>query len=87
MSRPVSNQFTEATFRLSKISPQTWGEFMQAFSAYVTLQCEDAVRAQVADALVAHGRAQAYIALREDFRNIEDSYSKLNGPRTNPRAP
>ena len=77
MDQRAKEAFTVALFRLTKASPVAWAEFEKAFSDYVALQCEDAVQAPVAETLAAHGRAQAYLTLRADFRSVEATYGKI----------
>lgn len=50
---------------------------MVAFNKYVIELTEEAVKASPDTALVAHGRAQAVLKLREDFNKIDELYKKV----------
>lgn len=69
--------YIEELHRLSKSNPGAWGNFLKAFEVYVSEQCEQAVRSSSVEALAAHGRAQAFIAIRDEFREIEHTFSKF----------
>jgi hypothetical protein len=70
-------KFVVEAFRLSRVSTPLWNEFQNAFELYAAKQFEDAIKAPVPDALVAHGKAQALMSLRDDFRNLEATYRKI----------
>jgi hypothetical protein len=73
----IRENFIIETYRLSRIAPLVWRDFETAFRAYVAEFTEAAVRTPTGDALVAHGKASALLALRDDFQKIEETYKKL----------
>jgi hypothetical protein len=77
MSSLERDKFIIATFQLSRSAPQAWREFESVFAAYVSHQIEDAIRAPATHALTAHGVAQAYLALRDDFQKLEQTYALI----------
>ena len=77
MSNSPRRELIAAMYVLSRTAPQQWQEFEQAFRAYVAGITEDAVKAQPDFALIAHGRAQAMLSLRDDFQNIEANYKAI----------
>ena len=70
--------FIENAYRLSRAAPHIWQDFLASFNAYVADQTEDAVQASPDTALIAHGRAQSLVTLRNDLKHIETLYRKIN---------
>lgn len=78
------DKFLVATLRLSRQNTLVFKEFVVAYSAYVTELVEDAVKAPTETVLTANGKAQALLALREDFRKIETdpgAIEKISRPK------
>lgn len=78
MANEAANALVEASFRLSRVSPSVWADFMVAYRAYAAHQVETSIQAPVAEVSIAHGRGQAYCALRDFFRDVDLMYKKLH---------
>lgn len=77
MASPEREKFIVESFRLSRSAPQVWREWETAFRAYVQSKVIDAVKAPTDNALTAHGVAQAYLALQDDFGKLETLYQAI----------
>ena len=71
------DQFIIDAYRLSRHAPHIWREFEASFIAYVATKVEESIQASPDIALIAHGRAQSLVNLRNDFKNIENIYVKI----------
>jgi hypothetical protein len=76
MSTP-REQFIIETRMLRQATGVQWDRFVEAFTAFTQAKVEEAVQAPLASAPVAQGHAQALLALRQDFRNIEATYKQV----------
>lgn len=74
---PARDEFIIQAFRLSKEAPNAWREFEGALRAYIAEEVEKSVKASPDTALIAHGRAQALLALRDEFAKLEDTHTTI----------
>ena len=72
----------EATYQLSKAAPTQWKAYEVAFERYTAKILEDAILAPTEHALIAHGKGQALLILRDLFRDIERRMASLTKNRT-----
>lgn len=79
--RAPRKTFIHETFLLSKASPVQWEVFVAALREYVASEIETSVRAAPDTALVAHGRAQALLAFRDDVSQIEKLWKQMTDPK------
>jgi hypothetical protein len=70
-------QFIIETRALKQAAGVQWDRFVEAFAAFAQAKCEEAVQAPLPVASVAQGHAQALLALKKDFRDLEATYSQV----------
>ena len=71
------NEFIRATFTLSKSDPAAWENFLVAYSNYVTAELERSLSIPLGEAQMALGMARQLVALRNDFRDIQQLMLKV----------
>ena len=71
----------DAAHQLSRAAPAQWKAYEAAFGFYTHKILEDVVSAPPEQALIAHGKGQALLILRNLFRDIERQMAALNKNR------
>lgn len=74
----VRMDFVTATHSLAIGNAASWQAFMYAFSEYVALKLEEGVGSSPEMAQVMLGRSKAFIELRDEFRKIHETFTKLH---------
>jgi hypothetical protein len=77
MDRAIEQEFIRAAFNLSRSDHAAWKEFTTAYAKYAQQACVEAVRAPTENALTAHGRAQAFLALEELFQELDSRMASI----------
>jgi hypothetical protein len=71
------DEYLRATYSLSKVSPDAWATFIEAFKAFTLYEYERALSANALESQVNVGMNRRMRDLRDDFIHIENLASKL----------
>ena len=71
------NEYIRTLFTLSKSDPAAWENFLVAYSNYVTAELERSLSIPLGEAQMALGMARQLVALRNDFRDIQQLMLKV----------
>lgn len=76
-----------AAHELSTSAPETWRLFLAAFDEYATAKCIEAIQSPADAVHVAHGRAQAVLALNEALSDLDGRVEAIKKGRSRQNRP
>lgn len=76
-----------AAHDLKSSAPEVWRSFTQALGGYASAKCIEAVQSPAEMALIAHGRAQALLALGETFEDLDARVDAIKKGRMRQNRP
>ena len=77
MANETRENFIRATFAMAKANPAIWAEFYLAFDSYTVSELERATGTTTTDMAISLGMSRRMVELRNDFRDIEEKFTKL----------
>lgn len=87
MSRLPEQEFLLAAHDVSTRAPDEWRAFLAAFGDYVTSKCIEAIQAPADATHVAHGRAQAMLALNDALSDLDGRVEAIKKGRSRQTRP
>lgn len=76
------DEYLKAMYDLSKVDPNTWATFVEAFRTYTVYELERMLTTPTAEAQVSLGMGRRMKELRDDFVGIEATMQKYrNQPK------
>lgn len=87
MSKTQEQELLLAAHDLQTRSPEAWRAFATALTDYATAKCIEAVQSPVDAALVAHGRAQALLALNDALHDLDGRVEAIKKGRSRQNRP
>jgi hypothetical protein len=77
VSSEARDDYIRATYSLSKVSPDAWATFIEAFKAFTLYEYERSLSAPAGEVQINIGQNRRMRDLREDFIHIENLANKL----------